>query len=133
MSDQRVKIEKKKHKIFGRPRLAARERKSVKIAVFLSPEEAEKLKLKAIETGFSVPEILRRSAFNKQIEIRRNFFDSEALGELRYCGQTLRKILVLIELLQKQNEVSEILEINEILREQYSILKNLNERVINGE
>lgn len=121
---------RREHKLFGRPRLAAEDRRDVKIAVFLSLSEEEIVREKCRETYLSLPEFMRRAALNRQVENRKSDFDAEALSELRRCGQNLNQLVRELSLARKVNLEIDFDKVENIAEQQLLILNKLSRKII---
>ena len=121
---------RRKHKIFGRPALAEKERRSVKIAVFFNIEEAEMLKEKCAETYLTLPEFLRRASLSRQIEKRKSDFDLEALTELRRCGHNFNQLARELSAARKMNLEIDFEKVEKVFQKQMTILNKLNRKII---
>lgn len=123
-------LRKREHKIFGRPQMNAEEHRSIKVSVFLTKSESEKLKEKAAETLLTLPELLRRAALGRQIEKRKSVFDAEAVSEIRQCVQMIRKLSNEISLLREDNLKNDRQYFEKILQENLRILNAINKNII---
>lgn len=121
---------KRAHKLFGRPQMNADEHRSVKVSVFLTKFEAEKLKEKAAETLLTLPELLRRAALGRQIEERKSVFDAEAVSEIRKCVQMTRNLSSEMRLMREDNLGIDCEYSERLLDEQLNLLSRLNKKVI---
>jgi hypothetical protein len=121
---------KREHKLFGRPQMNADEHRSVKVSVFLTRLEAEKLKEKAAETLLTLPELLRRAALGRQIEERKSVFDAEAVSEIQQCVQTLRDLSHETTMMREDNFGTDCEYIEIVLQEQLTILYDLHNKII---
>jgi hypothetical protein len=120
---------KREHKLFGRPQMNADEHRSVKVSVFLTQSEAEKLKEKAAETLLTLPELLRRAALGRQIEIRKSVFDAEAVSEIRKCSRMTRNLSSGIRLMRETDSGPDIAYLKLLLVEQLTLLSKLKKQI----
>jgi hypothetical protein len=121
---------KREHKLFGRPQMNADEHRSVKVSVFLTRSEAEKLKEKAAETLLTLPELLRRAALGRQVEERKSVFDAEAVSEVRKCVQLTRNSVSEMRLMREDGLGTDCAYLERLLVEQLNLLSKLNKKII---
>lgn len=123
----------KKHKIFGRPCVAEEDRRSVKVAVFLTAAEAGEIRGRGAATNLGAAEFLRRAGLGKKIEAKKSMFDADALRELRALGRNVNQISRALSR-AKKNDLGVNYEILEArLNEQIELLHCLKIRVIEGD
>jgi hypothetical protein len=123
---------KREHKLFGRPQMSIDEHRSVKVSVFLTRLEAEKLKEKAAETLLTLPELLRRAALGRQIEIRKSVFDAEAVSEIRKCVRMTRNLSSGMRFMRETDSGPDIEYLKLLLNEQLDILSSLKKHITEG-
>lgn len=121
---------KEKSKLFGRPRLSESEKRSVKLSLFLTVEEAETIKEKCSRTTLSAPEFVRRTALARHIESRIPEFDSEALDLLRRCFGDISKIKRDLIAARNFNLEIDLDYIEKRIENQLSILRKLNRKIV---
>jgi hypothetical protein len=123
---------KREHKLFGRPQMNADEHRSVKVSIFLTRSEAEKLKEKAAETLLTLPELLRRAALGRQIEVRKSVFDAEAVSEIRKCVRMTRNLSSGMRFMRETDSGPDIEYLKLLLNEQLDILSSLKKHITEG-
>lgn len=85
-------LKEKKHSLFGRPRSAVEDKRSVKFTVFCTPSEADEIKRKCAELSMTSADFFRRAGLSRKIQARRSMVDSQTLDELRSIGQNINQI-----------------------------------------
>lgn len=126
-----MKNEVRKHKILGRPCASTEERRSVKVAVFLTIAEAEEVKNNCEKSGISLPAFLRQVGLDKKIETQKSVFDAIALKELRAIGKNLNQIARELSRARAKMLPPDFQNIEKILRDQLEILHALKIEIIN--
>lgn len=126
---KQTQISKRKHKIFGRPPLSEDEKRDVKIAVFLTKDEAQKIKEKASETMLTSSEFLRRAALSKQFEKRKSVFDEEAVFEIRNYAQNIRELMADLNTMREENFEVDFDYLEQTLKEQLETLNDFYQRI----
>lgn len=124
--------EHRKHKIFGRPRASDKEKRTVKVAVFLTQAEAELFKQKCADSAVALPEFLRRAGLGKKIETPKSMFDAKAVEELRSIGHNINRAAR--ELSRARTEAIPVnfekLEI--ILQQELEVLNGIKKEISSG-
>jgi hypothetical protein len=127
-----MEIKTKTHKIFGRPRSSDEEKRSVKVSVFFTPAEAQKMTEKCSATNNSMSHFLRSAALDRRIETRKSVFDSDAVTEMRAIGQNINQTARdLIRAREKMIPV-DYKKLETILEKQLEILNALKIKIINS-
>jgi hypothetical protein len=128
-----MEIKTKTHKIFGRPRSSDEEKRSVKVSVFFTPAEAQKMTEKCSATKKSPSHFLRSAGLDRRIETRKSVFDSDAVTEMRAVGQNINQTArELIRVREKMIPV-DYKKLEMILKEQMEILNALKSKIIGND
>lgn len=111
--------------------MSKEEKKSVKIAVFLTAAEADELKSRCEELRMSLPEFLRRAGLGRKIEPRKSAFDAAALEELRTATQNINQTARELSRARTKMIPLDFENLKEILHRQMEILHTIKSNIIN--
>lgn len=108
------------------------EKRSVKVAVFLTEAEAEMLKEKCENVNLTLAEFLRRAALNRKVEVRKSVFDAEAIEHLRAAGQNINQTARELARIRKEHLPLDLGTLRTVLERQTAVLHALKNSVFGG-
>jgi hypothetical protein len=77
----------------------------------------------------TLPELLRRAALGRQIEIRKSVFDAEAISEVRKCVQLTRNSASEMRLMREDGLGTDCAYLKLLLVEQLTLLSQLKKQI----